>query len=70
MSSGPEDAHAVGEIGNKVYMAALDLKIAIGRAKQGHRGLTVDILEMVNEELQGTGYRLVGYQEPKILRRP
>jgi len=58
MSDGMSDSRAVGEIGSKLERAALELRIAIRRAEEGHRGLTVDILATVNEVLEGTGFEL------------
>ena len=60
MSDGMSDANAVGRIARDLEHAAIDLRFAIKRADEGHRGLTVSIIDTVNEHLRGTGYRLQG----------
>lgn len=59
MSDGISDANAVGDIGTRLENATHDLRKAIDRAKAGHRGLTVDILQIVNEAILSSGYKLV-----------
>lgn len=58
MSDGLSDASAVGRIGDKLEAVAYDLKLAIKAAKQGHRGLTVNIESTVNDVLRGCGYEI------------
>ena len=58
MSDGMSDANALGGIAQELRFAAIDLRNAIERASDGHRGLTVAVMETVNEFLRGTGYQL------------
>lgn len=52
------------KIGKRLSLLGLGLKIAIGRAEEGHPGWTVDVLDAVNPLLEGTGYRLVKEPPP------
>ncbi len=60
MSDGMSDANAVGRIARELEHSAIDLRRAIKRAEEGHRGLTVSVIATVNEHLKGSGYRLQG----------
>lgn len=64
MSDGTPIPNEVMAIARRLGLLGLGLKIAIGRAEEGHPGWTVDVLDAVNPMLEGTGYRLVKHQEP------
>lgn len=59
MSGGQSDAVACEEIGNAVEFSAMELSDAIKRAKEGHRGLTVDWMKIANDVLSDAGVRIV-----------
>lgn len=58
MSSGIQDANAVGQLGQKVVLACYDLRDAIKAADAGYRGLSPAWNETVNEILLEAGYEL------------
>jgi hypothetical protein len=58
MSDGLSDANAVAAIANAIEDAAHDLRDALDAATEGHRGLTVDPILIVNEALKRSGYML------------
>lgn len=51
MSGGQHDMRAVGEIGSAVEDAAYELRDAIKKAVEGHRGFSVNVESIVNEIL-------------------
>lgn len=62
MSSGPSDANAEGTLIENVWAAAYDLKQAIDKAKQGHRGMCASdaqLLREINNGLRSSGFRVV-----------
>lgn len=62
MSSGPSDANAEASLIEAVWDAAYDLRAAIQRAKEGHRGACASdaqILREANDGLASSDYRLV-----------
>ncbi len=66
MSDGMSDANAVGSIATELREAAYVLRDAIERAEAGHRGLTVDIIETVNEVLRCVGGPAANYELRRI----
>lgn len=59
MSDGISDSNALSALHNKVEFAAMDLRDALEAADEGHRGMTVRTLDIVNTVLRDCGYRLV-----------
>lgn len=59
MSGGMEDANAVGRLGTKLTEAAYVMRDAIKEAETGHRGITIDVLETVNEIMLPCGWKIV-----------
>lgn len=59
MSDGSSDAHAICELHNELESAAFDLRDAIKKAIEGHRGWSVNVESIVNETLEGSGFKLV-----------
>lgn len=62
MSSGPADANATGNLQEAVWCEAYDLKEAVKRAMDGHRGLAIArgaIIHEINDALAEVGLRVV-----------
>jgi hypothetical protein len=60
MSDGLSEAHTFDRIQRRLEKAALDMYNAIRDAQEGYRGTVIsNIAETVNEELKGSGYKLV-----------
>lgn len=58
MSGGQSDFNAVNDLGTELEETAYQLRDAIQKTVEGHRGLTVDVLSVVNPILSRTGYRM------------
>ena len=52
-------ARTLRDLHEEIEFAASELRAALESAEAGHRGVTVDVAGIINEELEGTGYRLV-----------
>lgn len=64
MSDGMSDSRALGSIAGELERAAHQLRAAIQRANDGHRGMSIDVEETVNEILVGTYYRVERKRDP------
>ena len=62
MSSGSHDANAEGRLIENVWCAAYDLRKAIERALEGHRGMAASDAQIIREiesGLRGCGFRVI-----------
>ena len=62
MSSGSHDANAEGSLIEDVWCTAYDLRKAIERAKEGHRGMCASdaqLLREINNALRSSGFRVI-----------
>ncbi len=63
MSGGQQEAAALGEMATKLREAAYELRDAIKKAEDGHRGWGVPVEPTVNEILLPSGWKLVRAQQ-------
>ena len=58
MSDGLSDANAWAELQLDLEIAAGNLRKAIIDVRDGHRGISIDVLAVANQELRGCGYEI------------
>lgn len=59
MSDGMSDANAMGGLSTRLREASCKMRDAIKAAEDGHRGMSLDVQEDVNEILLPSGWKIV-----------